>query len=166
MSSTYQSSGPQAPSTSRKVLATVAPQRKGYWDIQASLTTAIAGANNDLVYTAKTGGVAGNAITVTYVVAGASTPLTVSVAANAITVNVATSAGSAATSTAAQVAAAVAASAPAAALVGAVNATGNDGTGVVAALAATNLTGGVDSTRGGVSSAPLPTQHPIHDSYR
>lgn len=48
-------------------------------------------------------------------------------------------------STAAQVLAALQASAPAAALVTAALAAGNDGTGVVTALTATNLTGGVDS---------------------
>jgi len=41
----------------------------------ASLTTALAGANNDLVFTANTPGSRGDDITVTYVVAGASQPL-------------------------------------------------------------------------------------------
>lgn len=111
----------------------------------ATLTTACTGTDNDLVYTAVAPGTAGNAITVRYVVAGNSTPLTVSVASSAITVNVATNGGGSPTSTAAQVAAAVAASAPAAALVGTpVNAASNDGTGVVAAFTATNLAGGTD----------------------
>lgn len=110
----------------------------------AQLTTALAGANNDLTYTAKALGTAGNAVTVAYVVAGANTPLTIGVAANAITVNVATSAGSAATSTATQVLNAIRASAPANALVGVALAAGNDGTGVVTALGATNLAGGTN----------------------
>lgn len=111
----------------------------------ATLTTALSGTHNDLVYTAVAPGTAGNAITVRYVVAGNSTPLTVSVTGSAITVNVATNGGGAPTSTAAQVAAAVAASAPAAALVGTpANAASNDGSGVVAALSVTNLAGGTD----------------------
>lgn len=111
----------------------------------AKLTTAMAGTNNDLTFYAKTPGAAGNNIRVRIVVAGASTALSVSVATNDITINSATSAGSAATSTAAQVRTAVLASVPAMALLGSVeNATGNDGTGVVAALAFTNLAGGSD----------------------
>lgn len=114
--------------------------------VAASLTTAHAGANNDLKFTAKPEGTVGNARRVAFVVAGASTPLTIGVSGNDITVNVATSAGSAATSTAAEVRAAVMASAPAMALLDKVElASGNDGTGVVAAQALTNLTGGLEA---------------------
>lgn len=119
----------------------------------ASFTTA-GPANSNLTYTAKAVGAAGNAVTVAYVVAGASTPLTVGVVANAITVNVATSAGSAATSTGAQVRAAVIASGPASALVNVANAPGNNGTGVVAAFGATNLTGGVNAGTAEVQVQP------------
>lgn len=108
----------------------------------ATLTTALAGANNDLSYTAKTAGA--SAITVRYVVAGASTPLTVSVSGSDITVNVATNGSSAATSTATQVKTAIDGNGPASALVSVANAAGNDGTGVVAAMGATALTGGVN----------------------
>lgn len=112
----------------------------------ASLTTALAGANNDLVFKAKDHGVGGNAITVRYVVAGNNTPLTVAVAGNAITVNVATDAGGVVTSTAALVRAAVKASVPAMALLGSVEfAAANDGSGLVVALAATNLAGGAEA---------------------
>lgn len=114
----------------------------------ATLTTALTGSNNDLVYTSKTAGTAGNSVSVRYVVAGANTALSVSVATKAITVNVATDGSSVATSTAAQVAAAIAASTPAAALVTVANAAGNDGTGVVTALSATNLAGGADWVAG------------------
>lgn len=124
------------------------PEFDGLYQVgaQASLTTACAGADNDLVYTADLPGTAGNSIRVRYVVAGASTPLTIAVAGNDITVNVATNGGSAATSTAAQVKAAIDGSAPASALVSCALAPGNSGTGVVAAFAYTNLTGGVDRT--------------------
>lgn len=115
--------------------------------LTASLTTALTGTNNDLTYKANLRGAAGNSIRVRYVVAGASTPLTVAVSGNDITVNVATNGSSAATSTAAQIAAAIVASTPASRLVSVTNATGNDGTGVVIALAYTNLTGGADYKR-------------------
>jgi hypothetical protein len=67
----------------------------------------------------------------------------VSVAGNAITVNSATNGASAATSTAAEVRRAVNFHATASTLVHVQYAPGNDGTGVVAALAATNLAGAV-----------------------
>ncbi len=108
----------------------------------ASLTTALTGTNNDLTYTSRARSSSGNSVRVTYVVAGVSTALSVAVAGNDITVNVATNASSVATSTAAQVKTAVDASVVAAALVTTANAAGNDGTGVVTALAFTNLTGG------------------------
>lgn len=118
----------------------------------ATLTTALAGTNNDLTYNAQAKGLSGNSIRVRYVVAGASTPLTVSVSSNDITVNVATSAGSAATSTANDVKAAVKASAPATALVSvtgaATSVAPDDGTGVVTALSFTNLANGTDWTVG------------------
>lgn len=93
----------------------------------------------DLTYRAKAAGAA-SAITITQVVAGASTALSVSVAGNAITVNLATSAGSAAISTAAQIAAAVIASGPASALV-TIDVTGT-GSNVQGASAVANLAGG------------------------
>ena len=110
----------------------------------ATLTTALTGVNNDLVYTAKERGTDGNTITVAYVVAGNNTPLTVAVAGKAITVNVATGAGGAATSTATLVANAIRANAAANALVGVANATANTGAGIVTALASTSLTGGTN----------------------
>lgn len=130
----------------------------GTWSL-ATLTTSLAGANNDLKYTAFNGedtavrGSAGNAVRVRYVVAGASTALSVSVSGNDITVNVATDGASAATSTAAQIATAVNNSATASKKVSVANATGNDGTGVVTALAFTALTGGVDRVTGAGSGA-------------
>jgi hypothetical protein len=184
----------------------------------ATLTTALAGANNDLVFTARRAGPRGNSIGVTYNVAGLNTGLTVPSNAKAFTVskdtdvfdttvahgyvdgnavtpsgaglpaeivagriyyirdadptrfrlavapgdepidittdgsgsiapvdvivNVATNGAGAPTSTATQVAAAIAASSTANALVSVANAAGNDGTGVVAAMAETDLAGG------------------------
>jgi hypothetical protein len=109
---------------------------------KAALTTAITGTNNDLVFTAKVGGPAGNSIRVQYVVAGASTPLTISVQGFDIIVNVATSAGSAATSTSAEIKSALDANFDVTRLITVAHAASNDGTGVVAAMSITALAGG------------------------
>lgn len=113
--------------------------------VGASLTTNLAGANNDLVFTAGQAGTGGNAVTIAYVNPGtANAALGVTVAGNAITVNLATTAvAGTIASTAAQVKAAVNAHSAASALVTAALADNNDGTGVVTALTATNLAGGV-----------------------
>lgn len=111
---------------------------------RATLTTALAGTNNDLTLIARKTGTAGNAITFRIVVAGNNTPASVSVAGSAITFNAATNGAGAATSTAKQAVTALLASTAAQALVWAqVAVPGNDGTGVVVALAATNLAGAV-----------------------
>jgi hypothetical protein len=135
----------------------ISPSGGGGWttggtNSAASLTTALAGANNDLTYTAKSRGTGGNSTRIRYVVAGANTPLSVSVSGSDITVNVATDGSSNPTSTANAVLAAVNASTPASALVTASLAAGNDGTGVVATLAFTSLTGGTNWVIGGGSS--------------
>lgn len=108
----------------------------------ATLTTALAGADNDLTFTAVNGGTAGNAITVAYTDAGAGQALAVGVVGNAIDVTLETDGAGAIQSTAADIAAEIAATPAAAALVTAANAAGNDGTGVVIAMVATNLAGG------------------------
>lgn len=119
---------------------------RGVPAVAASLTTAFAGANNDLRFTAKPEGAVGNTRRIAFVVAGANTPLSIAVAGNDITVNVATNGASAATSTAAQVRTAVLASAAAMALLGSVEfAVGNDGTGVVGAMAMTAFAGGTNA---------------------
>lgn len=108
----------------------------------AQLNSVMTNPNANINWKAVTAGTAGNAITVTFVVAGVSTALSIGVVGNAITVNVGTNGTSAPISTADQVIAAVAASAPATALV--ISSRGNnaDGTGVVNALAIANLAGG------------------------
>lgn len=107
----------------------------------ATLATGTQGTNR-IVWTAKTVGSAGNAITITLAVSGTNTPLSVEAVGQVITVHLATNDLGAATSTAAQVVSAIGAHAGASALV---TATSTD-TGVVDALAATNLAGGRDST--------------------
>jgi len=110
--------------------------------IYASATIDPTGTNNTIIYTAKNAGAAGNSITVAYAVAGLNTALSVAVVGNAITVNVATDGAGAATSTALDVQIAVSGSVGASALVSAE--TSGLSTGVVAAVNATNLAGGVD----------------------
>lgn len=132
-------------------LASRGPRRRGLHSrvvlgakTGATLTTALTGTNNDLKYSTVNRGLEGNDIRIRYVVSGNDTPLSVSVSGKDITVNVATDGSGEATSTAAQVKTAIDASAPAAALVSTANATGNDGTGVVTALAFTALSGGLN----------------------
>jgi Bacteriophage tail sheath protein len=112
------------------------------WSAKATLTTALAGSNNDLLFTAYERGSGGNSYRIRYVVSGNNTPLTVTISDKDITVNVATNGGGTATSTAAQVKAAVNAAVPL--HVVATDAPSNDGTGVVTALAFTSLSGGSD----------------------
>lgn len=113
----------------------------------ATLSTALTGNNNDLLFTAVTAGADGNDITIRYVdPAAISQALAVSVLGTAITVSLATDGAGAITSTAAQVDAAIDALPAAAALVTPANKAANDGTGVVTALAATALTGGLTPT--------------------
>lgn len=98
----------------------------------------------DITYTARNRGTAGNAVSVINAVAGNSTALSIGVVGNVITVNVATSAGGAAISTAAQIQAALLASAPAQALISSAI-TGTAATVQVAAGSA-NLAGGAALT--------------------
>lgn len=100
------------------------------------------GTNNDLLVSALYHGAAGNSIRLRVVVSGASTPASVAVSGNDITFNSATNGSSVATSTGSQMMAALNADANASKLIFAQLAAGNDGTGVVAAFAYTNLTGG------------------------
>lgn len=112
---------------------------------KASLTTALTGANNDLVITARNYGSIGNILQVQLVdPAGNSQALAVTVVAGLIRVSLATNSGGAITSTATLVKAAIEANASANALVSVALAASNTGAGVVTAMAATNLTGGLD----------------------
>lgn len=110
----------------------------------ATKTVNPTGNNNNIVYTAVDEGADGNNITIAYIVSGNDTPLSISVIGTDIVVNVATDNDGDPTSTAAQVLAAIEADEDASALVTVAHAASNDGTGVVAAVAAANLTGGTD----------------------
>lgn len=108
----------------------------------ASLTTALAGTNNDLVFTARKGGTWGNSIQVAYIdPGGVSATLSVVVSGFLITVNLGRAA-SAINTTSAAITAAIQASSDANTLVSVANSGADDGTGLVIALAATNLSGG------------------------
>jgi hypothetical protein len=114
---------------------------------KASLTTALAGTNNDLVFTAKTAGYWGNAVRVRYVdPGGVSATLGVVVSGNDITVNLGRAA-SLINTTATALKAAIDGNTSAAALVDVANAGGNDGSGLVTALAYTALAGGSNRVR-------------------
>ena len=126
--------------------------------LQATLSTNLSGSNNDLTYTARERGTAGNSIRVRYVVSGNNTALSVSVSGSDITVNSATDGGGAATSTAAQVKAAIEASSAADLLVTVANKTGNDGTGVIAALSYTALASGADYVIGQTGGSSFRTR--------
>lgn len=102
--------------------------------------TALAGTNNDLVFTALLDGVKGDDITVAYVDTGS---LSVSMSGFDITINI-----DAGVTLASEVLAAVEASSPASGFVSVANAGGNDGTGTVSAFGSTSLSGG------GVGSEP------------
>lgn len=108
---------------------------------RATLTTALAGSNNDVTLLARTPGTGGNSIRLRIVVSGNNTALSVSVSTNDITVNSATDGSGNPTSTAKQVIDAINFSTTASPLVWAQDAPSSDGTGVVAALAYTNLSG-------------------------
>lgn len=125
-------------------------------DTAAALTTALTGTNNDLIFTAVGSGynsnlargANGNNVRIRYVNPGtANALLSVVVTANTdITVNLATNGSSVITSTATLVKNAIAAHTDAKKLVTMANAAANDGTGIVTALAYTNLTGGVSGS--------------------
>lgn len=109
---------------------------------KATLTTALAGTNNDLVFTAIRRGQWGNAINVTYVdPGGVSATLAVTVEGFKISVSLGRAA-SAIDTTASALATAVAANADAAQLVTIANSGADDGTGLVIALSQTFLSGG------------------------
>ena len=112
-------------------------------EAKATLSTNLAGDNNDLKFTSKLKGHFGNAIKVEYVDPdAANAKLAVTVSGTTITVSLATDANKAITSTASAVKAAIEAVPAAAALVSVANVDANSGQGVVAAMAAAALANG------------------------
>lgn len=109
----------------------------------ATLTTDLTGNNNDLVYASKLKNATENAITIKYTDPYAyNKALSITVSGKAINISLATNANGAIITTAAQVKAAIDANPAASALVTVVNASGNDGSGFVTAMAQSNLSGG------------------------
>jgi len=112
-------------------------------EAKATLSTNLAGNNNDLKFTSKLKGHFGNTIKVAYVDPdAANAKLAVTVSGTTITVSLATDATKAITSTASDVKAAIEAVPAAAALVTVANKDANTGAGVVTAMAATALANG------------------------
>ncbi len=114
-----------------------------YFFAKASKTVDCTNENSDLIWTWKKEGTAGNDEQVRYVVSGTETELSVARADNLTTVTVATDELDAAESTAAQVK--TAAEAAVGSLYELSYPAGQDGSGIVEAKSAANLTGGRDS---------------------
>ena len=116
--------------------------------VAASLATSFSTKNSNVKFTAKTVGTAGNAIKIAYVDPSAvSAALSVTVASNTITINLATDAAKVITSTADDIIAAVLESEDARNLVDAVPVS-TTGSGIVQAMAAAALVGGVAGAGG------------------
>ncbi len=113
-------------------------------EVKSSLSTDLEGGDNDLVYTSKLAGTAGDAITIAYIDPGEIAALSIVVTGTNIVVNLAHD-GSGITTTADEIKTAIANLPAAHALVGTADKAANDGSGVVTAMAATALTGGVDA---------------------
>ncbi len=108
--------------------------------VAASLQTGTPG-TDAITWTAQAPGTAGNTVSVALVAEGNDTPLSVEITDTAITVHLATDGTGVATSTADEIAAAAMGDLTVSALVSAVT----EDTGVVAAAASANLTGGADA---------------------
>lgn len=118
----------------------------------ATMGTDLTGTNNDLDYTAVPAGRLGNAIFVEYINPGTNNAaLAVSVSNLTVTVRLATNGSAVITSTAAQVKATIEASPEASALVTVAHRAGNNGTGVVTAMAGQDLADGI----GGLPLPPV-----------
>lgn len=113
-------------------------------EVKSILSTALDGDNNDLVFTSKLTGVAGDAITIAYIDPAQAGALSIVVTGTDIAVNLAHD-GNAITTTADDISDAIALDPAADALVGVANKAGNDGNGVVTVMAKTALTGGVNA---------------------
>uniref|UniRef100_A0A6H1ZH75 Uncharacterized protein n=1 Tax=viral metagenome TaxID=1070528 RepID=A0A6H1ZH75_9ZZZZ len=137
-----------------------------YGSVKATLSTALAGDNNDLTYTARVAGPSGNAITVAYTSGASAGNEVVTVTGSAISVQVASG-----VSTSTQVLAKLRDSSAAYTLVSVANAAGNDGSGAVVTMGATNLTGGAwgagtsDPTKILYSIPNYPTMVPQEITY-
>ncbi len=119
--------------------------------VAASLDTGVVGSNNAVHWTARTPGAGGNSVTVTIVDPGGTTAaLSVDVAENGLDITVSLArASSAITTTAQQLMDAIEANGDANSLVAVANKSTSNGTGIVAAVAKTNLATGTDPEGGG-----------------
>lgn len=117
----------------------------------ATLTTLLAGADNDLKFTAVGYGTLGNLVTIAYVDPGAvSQSVAVSVSGYAITVSLGTDGGGVITTTGQDIKDEIEAAPAAAALVTVeLSPAGDDGSGLVIAMTATALEGGIDASHFG-----------------
>lgn len=115
-------------------------------EVKSTLSTDLVGDNNDLVYTSKLNGTEGDDITIAYIdPSDINQALSIVVTGTDIAVNLATDADGIITTTADDISAAIALDVDANALVGVADKAGNDGSGLVTAMVATALSGGVDA---------------------
>jgi len=127
----------------------------------ATLTTALAGDNNDLVFTTAAAwmGSRGDLITIEYRDPGGNNASeSIVVEGTAIIVNLATDGGGSITSTGDTIKATLAAHTVAAAMVTAADAADNDGSGVVIAMAAARLSGGAGDFATALEAAAADTE--------
>ncbi len=133
------------PIRSKKVVTFDGTSGNGAALATATLTTNLTGLNNDITFTAAFAGSGGNDITVEYIDPGAiNQSLAVSLVAGTkrIQVSLATDGTGVITSTSADIESAISSLAAVTALVAAADAGGNDGSGVVTAMAETALSAG------------------------
>lgn len=153
----------------------IIPNTKGRSDIYirfkavssdfASLTTALTGNNNDLTFIAQKSGVDGNAVTMKYTNAGGTVTLLITVSGNDIDVRLATTSGTI-TTTSAVLQSALYANVPVMALLrSAAHVAGNDGSGLVTALAKTNLAGATGNASVTVDNLSIVQERKIPQSY-
>jgi len=111
----------------------------------ATLTTALAGGNNDLIWQARNRGTMQNMIRIRYADPGANNAvLSLELVETTVVVHLATDGAGVITTTANQIKTALSANDDINVIVGAAHVSGSTGDGVVTAMAATNLTGGTN----------------------
>lgn len=115
--------------------------------VAASLTTSLTGANNDVTFTAKNAGIAGNSLTVAYVDPSEnSAELSFTFDGTDLVISLATDSEGAITTTGQDIVDLVSANPSIYGHIGAANASSNTGAGVVTALSETALSGGTNGT--------------------
>lgn len=140
------SDGPRPIRTVRSsVIGVIGTAPDSQQEVKATLQTGIVGSNNALTFTSKLDGALGNSSSIRFVNPGTNNAtLSTSVSGRDVTVNLATNGSGALHTTAAELKTAIEANASANALFTVTNTAGSNGSGMVAALRRTQLSGGLD----------------------